>query len=436
MSEDNFSIKSGQSYRGTRYPGFSSGGTDSNGNVAPISRVANPTATFSAGTGETAGSPAAAAATSLAAQTYDIPKADIPQVPSMGDMAVDLGKSAAGSAGTWAATQIGKNAGSAIANGAGLGEGISAGASQLADRVSGWFGSESGSVAGSAASSTTNGAVSNAMGNSAAAVGPLQSEAPMFSQTENWLTSGSSIGGAAGAGLGTAVIGMAMGQDPEEAVISGAGAGAGYYVGGAIGTAILPGAGGMIGGLVGSTLGAMFCYVSGTLIRMQDGTTKAVEDLDIGDLILVGDMVVGTGKILATDLFRYRGETVNGSHAVFEDGRWIRVRDSAQAERIEVDGPVVVYPIVTENHLMVTASGIISADFAEVDSNVRLTEEAALSILNSEAAAARSRSLRALDLALRQTPDHGNSRTYMLRVFDIWRAAGGVGTVSAQATMH
>jgi hypothetical protein len=78
----------------------------------------------------------------------------------------------------------------------------------------------------------------------------------------------------------------------------------------------------------------------------------------------------------------------------------------------------------------------MSADFAKEDSNVRLTEEAALSILNSEAAAARSRSLRALDLAMRQTPDHGNARSYMLRVFDIWSAAGGVETVSAQATMH
>ena len=103
------------------------------------------------------------------------------------------------------------------------------------------------------------------------------------------------------------------------------------------------------------------------VIRMTDGTAKPVEELRIGDEVLAGGPVLGRGEVLVGEVFRYRGEVVNGAHAVFEDGRWLRVRDSELAELVDIEAPVIAHPVVTLNQLMVTASGIISADFAELD---------------------------------------------------------------------
>jgi len=77
---------------------------------------------------------------------------------------------------------------------------------------------------------------------------------------------------------------------------------------------------------------------------------------------------LGRGEVLAEALYDYRGTVVNGRHAVFEDGSWVRVEDSTQATLLDVP-PATVYPIVTANHLLVCEQ-YICADVAEMDEDI------------------------------------------------------------------
>ena len=118
----------------------------------------------------------------------------------------------------------------------------------------------------------------------------------------------------------------------------------------------------------GHAIAHVFCHTAGTLIAMADGTYKPVEQLKMGDETLLGGEVLGRGEVLATDLYSYRGTVLNGRHAVFEDGQWLRVEQSALATQLDVP-PATVYPIVTANHLLVCEQ-YICADLAEYDEDI------------------------------------------------------------------
>ncbi|MEW6451911.1 MAG: hypothetical protein AB1490_14740 [Pseudomonadota bacterium] len=118
----------------------------------------------------------------------------------------------------------------------------------------------------------------------------------------------------------------------------------------------------------GHAIAHVFCHAAGTLIAMADGSTKPVEQLKMGDETLLGGQVLGRGEVIATDLYSYRGTTLNGRHAVFEDGRWVRVENSSLATLLDVP-PATVYPVVTANHLLVCEQ-YICADLAEMDEDI------------------------------------------------------------------
>jgi len=176
------------------------------------------------------------------------------------------------------------------------------------------------------------------------------------------------LGGGVSLGLG-----LLMGQDFKTAAKSAAGSG--------VGTAVGYSFGGPIGGFIGGTIGSMFCYMQGTPIEMEDGTTKAVEDLRLGDRVFIGGTVITRGEAYSDEIFEYKDVYVSGGHAVFEHGIWIRVRDSALSTPVSIDSPVVVYPICTENYTLVT-SGFISADLNEVPNTSELTDTDRLAVLN------------------------------------------------------
>ena len=126
-------------------------------------------------------------------------------------------------------------------------------------------------------------------------------------------------------------------------------------------------------------LGAVLCYATDTLVQMADGTWRAIQNIDIGDELMLGGAVVGVGRALSDDVYFYRDQVVTGYHVVFEDGQFLHVRDTESAVRRE--GRWMVHPVVTENHLMVTQTHI-AADFAETDSGSLQTPEERLAELN------------------------------------------------------
>jgi hypothetical protein len=388
MAEDDFlATREGRQFRGSRYPGFVGG------IVTPSTGLGQSTPSEAGGSSSSlpgGSSYGSAGGTSLASQSLDIPK-----VEPLGGIGVkDLGGMALGAGAQFAATEVGRGAGAAMAGGASLGEGLQAGAQGLGDKVAGWFGGSGSSAAASAAGdfaasgatqlSSAGYPMSVPTTGSAASSGGTSLASQSFGEG---LSSYPNIGAGLGAGLASTVIGLATGQSPGEALKSGLGTGVGTYIGTAVG--------GPIGGIIGGAIGSIFCFASGTPILLADGTWKAVEDLDLGDETMLGGEVTAVGRAFADDLFSYKGILVAGGHAVLEDGCWLRVEESglaqAAAELDHAEGGTLsyrrsrttVYPVVTERHLLVTPV-FIAADLDEVEDPYDQTEVGRIAALNAD----------------------------------------------------
>ena len=88
-----------------------------------------------------------------------------------------------------------------------------------------------------------------------------------------------------------------------------------------------------------------FCFDPNTLVQMADGSEKKIKDIKLGDDTKGGE-VTGVFQFKAADeIHDYKGVTVAGSHYVKEDGKFIMVKDSPIA--IKIDKIPVVYSLDT-----------------------------------------------------------------------------------------
>ena len=88
-----------------------------------------------------------------------------------------------------------------------------------------------------------------------------------------------------------------------------------------------------------------FCFDPSTPIQMANGSEKKIKDIQLGDDTKGGE-VTGVFQFKATDeIHDYKGVTVAGSHFVKEDGKFIMVKDSPLA--IKIDKIPVVYSLDT-----------------------------------------------------------------------------------------
>jgi len=88
-----------------------------------------------------------------------------------------------------------------------------------------------------------------------------------------------------------------------------------------------------------------FCFDPSTPIQMTDGSEKKIKDIQLGDDTKGGE-VTGVFQFKATDeIHDYKGVTVAGSHFVKEDGKFIMVKDSPLA--VKIDKIPVVYSLDT-----------------------------------------------------------------------------------------
>ena len=100
---------------------------------------------------------------------------------------------------------------------------------------------------------------------------------------------------------------------------------------------------------------------------MEDGSIKHIEDVQLGDIVKNGGIVGATAKLLSDDIYDYKGVYVAGSHAVKEDGVWMRVEDSKIGKPLNDGNMHVVYSLGVENKLL-DIEGITFTDFFEADS--------------------------------------------------------------------
>lgn len=357
VSEQDFNLISGNRYRGSRYANFAGGGVDPQGNVSSAVNENAATQTGSAGNvGDMTGGTAQPSQGLLGTgQTQAQPTSY--STPSMGQVAKNM---VIGAGIPIAANAIGTAAGQALALGMPVTGSLSSGFSAMANRLSG-------GLVGSPATAPTNAALKAMGGNYGPATQSSVSKA----------AAGGNIGGAVGAGIGTAAATLLAGGRVKDAAKSGVGSAAGTYIGTAIGGPI----GGFIGGFIGSTI---FCFAAGTPILMQDNTYKPIEDLRLDDKTAFGGLVVARGEGYVTELYSYKGTKVTGGHAVFEDGHWLRVEDSALAELIPDTGKALVYPVCTENMILLTPQ-FIAADMNEISDPYDMTDDDIIVALNSMA---------------------------------------------------
>jgi hypothetical protein len=136
------------------------------------------------------------------------------------------------------------------------------------------------------------------------------------------------------------------------------------------------------GDLVGGLAGGLLCFEEGTEFLMEDHSTKKIEDIKLGEYMAHGKMVTEIGQSFSTDVYDYQGIKVTGSHAVFEDGAYIRVSDSKHSKKINSSVPVRIYFLSNEKHIMISSNETVFSDNMEVDADISL--EASLQILNSQ----------------------------------------------------
>jgi hypothetical protein len=88
-----------------------------------------------------------------------------------------------------------------------------------------------------------------------------------------------------------------------------------------------------------------YCFDPSTLIQMADGSNKKIKNIQLGDNTKGGE-VTGVFQFKASDeIHNYKSVTVAGSHYVKEDGRFIMVKDSPLA--VKIDKIPVVYSLDT-----------------------------------------------------------------------------------------
>jgi len=188
----------------------------------------------------------------------------------------------------------------------------------------------------------------------------INSFSDAFSAIQGQMTPGSVIGGLLG-GIPGALIGRGIGnlvsnfqnpytnimgnlnKDTRDAIgrdqaSTSAGTHGGYGSGEGGVDASGPGSGG------GYNEGN-FCFDPNTFIQMADGSEKKIKDIQLGDDTKGGE-VTGVFQFKASDeIHDYKGVTVAGSHYVKEDGKFIMVKDSPIA--VKVDKIPVVYSLDT-----------------------------------------------------------------------------------------
>jgi len=88
-----------------------------------------------------------------------------------------------------------------------------------------------------------------------------------------------------------------------------------------------------------------FCFDPNTPVQMADGSEKKIKNIQLGDETKGGE-VTGVFQFKAADeIHDYKGVTVAGSHYVKENGKFIMVKDSPVA--VKIDKIPVVYSLDT-----------------------------------------------------------------------------------------
>lgn len=127
------------------------------------------------------------------------------------------------------------------------------------------------------------------------------------------------------------------------------------------------------------------CFMFGTLIRMEDGSLKEIQDIIPGDKLAQGGNVYQQqiGDATEETWYNVNGVTVTGTHTVCKDGVWLHVEDAGYP--VADDQPDTYYIVSSHEHQIVTENGTLFTDYSEVEYQSSGWDDWVLLKLNGEA---------------------------------------------------
>lgn len=125
----------------------------------------------------------------------------------------------------------------------------------------------------------------------------------------------------------------------------------------------------------------LFCFAKGTSIEMADGSRKNIEDIKLGDIVALGGRVVAHGMGYCESVYEYKGIKASESHTVYHRGEFMRLKNCLEAKYF-TNEETIVYPICTENHLLVSDAKIFTDTYEH--ENQDLTYDEIIYELNSD----------------------------------------------------
>lgn len=110
-----------------------------------------------------------------------------------------------------------------------------------------------------------------------------------------------------------------------------------------------------------------FCFDRKTLINMNDGNKKRIENIKLYECLEKYNSVIGILKFSAkdVDMYDYHGIIVSGNHLAKEDKKMIKVKDSLCSKKIDNYGEDIIYCLITSQNL-IRIGDLEFADYNEV----------------------------------------------------------------------
>ena len=112
----------------------------------------------------------------------------------------------------------------------------------------------------------------------------------------------------------------------------------------------------------------MMGFIQGTAVVMEDGTPRPVENVALGERVMLGGQVQGVCARASRDICLYKSTAMDASTPIFaeaQDGfKWVRVKDLKDHKSIDVGTGTVVYGLITQGNVVI-AGELICSDMAE-----------------------------------------------------------------------
>ena len=137
-------------------------------------------------------------------------------------------------------------------------------------------------------------------------------------------------------------------------------------------------------GPIGS-MAKFFCFGDKTYITLISGLKKKISEIEVGDKIMGGGLVLGKLKFSSknVEMFNYNNIIVSSTHVVYENGVWKRINGTNNAKRINYKKPYIFCLITQYNKINI--NNCMFRDYIETSNYTinRKVKEIVLSNLNN-----------------------------------------------------